>query len=146
MRPAAALIIVTVLAACAVGPDFERPEPPAADRFTADPLPATTASAPVQKGAAQRFLAGRDLPGEWWQLFRSPALDALTKDAIKASPNIKSAEAALRQAREMRFAGEGAFFPLVQGSFNASRNKTAASVSPATATGSLYYNQYTAQL
>jgi NodT family efflux transporter outer membrane factor (OMF) lipoprotein len=34
----------------------------------------------------------------------------------------------------------------VQGSFSASRNKTAASVSPATATGSLYYNQYTAQL
>ena len=139
-------VMFIVLAGCAVGPDFERPEPPAAERFTADPLPAATTSAPVAKGEAQQFLAGRDLPGEWWNLFRSAALDALIKDALKANPNIKAAEAALRQAREMRLAGEGAFFPLVQGSFNASRNKTAGSVSPATASGGLYYNQYTAQL
>jgi NodT family efflux transporter outer membrane factor (OMF) lipoprotein len=138
--------IALMLSACTVGPDFERPEPPAADRFTADPLPAATTAAPVEKGEAQRFLAGRDLPGEWWNLFHSPALDGLIKDAVKASPNLNAAEAALRQAREMRLAGEGAFFPLVQGSFNASRNKTAASLTPVPAGNSLYYNQYTAQL
>jgi NodT family efflux transporter outer membrane factor (OMF) lipoprotein len=138
--------VALLLAGCTVGPDFERPQPPAADRFTAEPLPAATVSAWIEKGEAQRFSIGRDLPSEWWNLFHSPALDALIKDALKASPNIKAAEAALRQAREIRLAGEGAFFPLAQGSFNSSRNKTAASVSPATASGSLYYNQYTAQL
>ena len=137
---------IALLSACTVGPDFERPEPPNVDRYTADPLPRATASARVEKGEAQHFLAGRDLPGEWWNLFRSPALDALITDAVKASPNLKAAEAALHQAREMRLAGEGAFFPLVQGSFNASRNKTAASLTPVPAGGSLYYNQYTAQL
>jgi NodT family efflux transporter outer membrane factor (OMF) lipoprotein len=142
----AAAAIALMLSGCTVGPDFERPEPPSADRYTADPLPTATKSAPVEKGEAQHFLAGRDLPSEWWTLFRSPALDALIKDAIKASPNLAAAEAALRQARELRLAGEGAFFPLAQASFNASRNKTAASVSPATASGALYYNQYTAQL
>src|SRR5260221_6067981 len=137
---------IALLSACTVGPDFERPEPPNVDRYTADPLPRATESARVEKGEAQHFLAGRDLPGEWWNLFRSPALDALITDAVKASPNLKAAEAALHQAREMRLAGEGAFFPLVQGSFNASRNKTAASLTPVPAGGSLYYNQYTAQL
>jgi NodT family efflux transporter outer membrane factor (OMF) lipoprotein len=144
MRAAAGILLM--LAACTVGPDFERPRPPTSDRYTADPLPAVTVSAPVAQGEAQHFLPGRDLPGEWWRLFRSPPLDALVKDAIKANPNLATAEAALRQAHELRLAGEGAFFPLVQGSLNASRNKTAATVSPATATGALYYNQYTALL
>jgi NodT family efflux transporter outer membrane factor (OMF) lipoprotein len=138
--------LLVLFAGCTVGPDFVRPEAPAADRFTADPLPSQTASAGVSGGAAQRFTADRDIPAEWWTLFHSPALDALIKDAIKASPNLAAAEAALRQARELRKAGEGAFWPLVQGSFDASSNKTAATVSPATASGALYYNLYTAQL
>jgi NodT family efflux transporter outer membrane factor (OMF) lipoprotein len=138
--------MMLLFAGCAVGPDFERPEAPNADRYTADPLPSATASAAVEKGEAQRFLPGRDISGEWWNLFHSPALDALIKDAVKASPNLKAAEAALRQAREMRLAGEGAFFPQVQAGFNASRNKTAATLTPVPAGGSLYYNQYTAQL
>lgn len=142
----AAITVPLLLCACAVGPDFERPEPPAVDRYTADPLPADTVSAPAAKGEAQRFDIGRDIPGEWWTLVHSPALDALIRDAMKASPNIAAAEAALRQSRELRLAGEGAFYPTLLGGFNASRNKTGASVSPATASGGLYYNQYTAQL
>jgi NodT family efflux transporter outer membrane factor (OMF) lipoprotein len=143
---ASLLSSLLLLCSCEVGPDFERPEAPATERYTGDPLPAATASAPVEKGEAQRFQAGRDIPAEWWNLFHSTALDALIKDAVKASPNLKAAEAALRQSRELRLAGEGAFFPLVQGSFNASRNKTAASLTPVPAGNSLYYNQYTAQL
>ena len=88
-----------LLAGCAVGPDFERPAAQTTDRFTRDPLPATTASAPVAGGAVQRFVQDRDIPGEWWTLFHSPALDALIKQALKASPNIAAAEAALRQRR-----------------------------------------------
>jgi NodT family efflux transporter outer membrane factor (OMF) lipoprotein len=131
---------------CAVGPDFLRPDPPATERYTADKLPVQTASATIAAGAAQRFAAAADIPGEWWALFHSPALDALIKEALAANPTITAAEAALRQARELRKAGEGAFFPLVQASFDASRNKTGGQLSPATASGALYYNQYTAQL
>lgn len=141
-----AVAIALMLSACTVGPDFERPAALGTDHYTADPLPSSTSSAPVEKGQAQRFLAGRDLPGEWWNLFHSQALDGLIKEAVKASPSLRAAEAALGQARELRLAGEGAFFPLVQGNFNASRNKTAASLTPVPAGGSLYYNQYTAQL
>lgn len=143
----AALSLLTfVLAGCAVGPDFVRPAAPATERYTADPLPARTASAASTGGVPQRFIAAADIPGEWWKLFRSPGLDALIKQALKANPTLAAAEAALRQARELRKAGEGAFFPLVQGSFTASRNKTGGQLSPATASGALYYNQYTAQL
>ena len=136
----------TVLAGCAAGPDFLRPGPPAAERYTADPLPAQTASASVPGGASQHFAIGRDIPGDWWTLFRSPALDALVKEALAANPTLAAAQAALRQARELTKAGEGAFFPLVQGSFAASRNKTGGQFSPNTASGALYYNQFTPEL
>ena len=46
----------------------------------------------------------------------------------------------------MREAGEGAFFPLVQAEFTASRNKTAGQLSAPTASGVYYFNQYTPQL
>jgi NodT family efflux transporter outer membrane factor (OMF) lipoprotein len=136
----------TVLAGCAVGPDFLRPGRPTAERYTADPLPAQTASASVPGGASQHFAIGRDIPGDWWTMFHSPALDALVKEAIAANPNLTAAQAALRQAHELTKAGEGAFFPLVQGSFAASRNKTGGQFSPNTASGALYYNQFTPEL
>jgi NodT family efflux transporter outer membrane factor (OMF) lipoprotein len=139
-------LALVLLAGCAVGPDFVPPEAPKVDRFTADPLPAATASSAAAGGAAQRFIAGHDVPGDWWTLFHSPALDALINEALAANPTLAAAEAALRQAHELTLAGEGAFFPTLLGGFNASRNKTAASLSPATASGAVFYNLYTAQL
>jgi NodT family efflux transporter outer membrane factor (OMF) lipoprotein len=138
--------VAMLLAGCAVGPEFERPDAPAVERYTKDPLPEATAASAVTGGAAQRFLAGRDIPGEWWQVFHSAPLDALIEEALKANPTVTAAQAALRQAHELTLAGEGAFFPTVQAGFNASRNKTAQSLSPATASGNLYYSLYTAQL
>jgi NodT family efflux transporter outer membrane factor (OMF) lipoprotein len=135
-----------LLEGCAVGPDFLRPDPPSVERYTPDPLPVQTASAAGTGGAAQRFLADRDIPAEWRQLFHSAALNALIDEALQANPTVMAAEAALRQAHELTLAGEGAFFPTVQAGVNASRNKTAASLSPATASGSLYYSLYTGQL
>jgi NodT family efflux transporter outer membrane factor (OMF) lipoprotein len=135
-----------LLVACAVGPDFTRPAPPAVGRYTADPLPPVTAAAPGPGGAAQRLALGRDIPGEWWTLFRSPALDSLIKDALRRSPTITAAVAALRQAHELTLAGKGTLFPLVQAGLNASRNKTPAVLGATPASNALYYNLYTPQL
>ncbi len=140
------LVVPILLAGCAVGPDFERPKAPDVERYTPKPLPVRTASAAVTGGAAQRFLADRGIPGEWWQLFHSAPLNALIDEALKANPTVAAAEAALRQAHELTLAGEGAFYPTIQAGFNASRNRTAASLSPATASGNLYYSLYSAQL
>ena len=135
-----------LVAGCAVGPDFLRPDAPQAERFTHTPLPAATASAPGTGGAAQRFLAARDIPGEWWTLFHSPALNALVAKAFEANPTLAAAEATLRQAHELTLAGRGAFFPTALVGLGASRNKTASSLSPATFSGNFYYSLYTTQL
>ena len=146
MPSAAVLLILLLLAGCAVGPDFKRPAAPAVDGYTAERLPAVTAAAPGHGGAPQRFAAGRDIPGEWWTLFRSAPLNALIAEALRANPTLASAQAALRQAHELTLAGEGAFFPKLQGSLDASRNKAAAAIGPNTSGDALYYSLYNAQL
>ena len=75
---AAAGCTVLGLAAC-VGPNFHRPAPPAVDRYTAEALPAETASAQGPGGEAQKFLVEKDIPRDWWTRFGSEELDALVE-------------------------------------------------------------------
>jgi len=60
---------------CAVGPDFAAPTAPDVSRYTKEALtPRTTATVDVPlHGKAQHFVNGRDIPAEWWALFRSRA-------------------------------------------------------------------------
>jgi NodT family efflux transporter outer membrane factor (OMF) lipoprotein len=112
-----------LLAGCAVGPDFRTPAAPNPAGYTAAALPAATSASPGKGGASQRFLAGRDIPAQWWELFHSPALDRLVQLAFANSPNLAAAQAALREARENRRAQLGVFFPQVDAGFTAEHSK-----------------------
>lgn len=120
----AATAALALLAGCAVGPDFLRPAAPDVKGYTAEPLPAETAHAAVHGGAAQHFVSGEDIPGQWWRLFHSPPLDKLITEALTANPDIAAAQASLRQAKETLAAGEGAFFPQVNSSLGIEREKS----------------------
>jgi NodT family efflux transporter outer membrane factor (OMF) lipoprotein len=122
-RSVFAAAALALLAGCAVGPDFHRPVPPDTTGYTAEPLPAETAHAEVHGGEAQRFAAGEDIPGQWWTLFHSAPLNALIERALKANPDVAAAQASLRQAKENVYAGEGAFFPSVDGDLSATRER-----------------------
>jgi NodT family efflux transporter outer membrane factor (OMF) lipoprotein len=125
--------------ACAVGPDYKKPPPPPAAAYSPTKL--------VARDTAQTYVEGLDIPGQWWNLFHSPALNALIDRALTANPSLEAAQAALRQARENVYAQEGSFFPSISASFEPSRTKTATrSVSIASANGSPYFSLYTAQL
>ena len=80
-----------LLANCAVGPDFQRPSAPETAGYTREPLAAQTVAADVAGGAAQRLVEGLDIPGQWWTLFRSPPLNALIEQSLKANPNLEAA-------------------------------------------------------
>ena len=139
----ASLLSAVLLGACAVGPDWRGQYPPDIHSLTETPVPTTLGA----NGDVQRLVPGRDIPGDWWTLYRSPALDALVRRALTSNPSLDAAQAALRQAKENVYAQEGSYYPNVSGNFNASRNKTAtANLSPNSATGSPYYNLTTAQL
>ena len=127
MRRLRSILAMTASAAllvgCEVGPDFERPAAPQSAVYTAEPLPASTTPADTHGGEVQRLIGGRDLPADWWALYRSAALNALIAEAIRANPNIAAAQAALRQAHELELAGIGALLPSVTAGASATRGK-----------------------
>jgi NodT family efflux transporter outer membrane factor (OMF) lipoprotein len=132
---------------CAVGPDFERPAAPDVSGYTSAPLPEQTASADVKGGAAQHFVQALDIPGQWWTLFHSTALNTLIDEALKNNPTLPAAEAALRQAWENVYAAEGAFLPTAVVSYAPSSNKTATGVTfTGASSGSPYFTLHTAQV
>jgi NodT family efflux transporter outer membrane factor (OMF) lipoprotein len=145
----AAIAWLAGLAACAVGPNFKPPAPPTATDYGSASVPQETASAPGADGNAQRFVAGMDIPGDWWTLFQSPKLSALVEQALRANPNGAAAAAALRQANELYLAQRASYLPVVQGSFSANRAENAVNTlaNPTNLPQSAaYYNLYTAQL
>jgi NodT family efflux transporter outer membrane factor (OMF) lipoprotein len=142
----AALAVAALVSGCAVGPDFKAPAPPETDRYTREPLAAATAATASQQGAAQHFDARRDIPGDWWTVFHSRGLNALVEESLKANPNLQSALASLRAAKESVAAQQGKFFPTVQANFSPSRQLTSQSLSPVLASGQNPYSLYTAQV
>jgi NodT family efflux transporter outer membrane factor (OMF) lipoprotein len=130
-----------------VGPNFHKPAPPQVDRYTIDAQPVETASAPGPGGAAQKFLAEREVPRNWWTLFGSAELNGMVTESLRANPNVLSAQAALRQALENTAAQRGSYFPTVQAGFDASRNLNATGVlAPNLASGTALYNLFTPQV
>ena len=107
-QSACLLVILAMLAACAVGPNFVRPSPPAEGRYTVEPLVAATVEADNQ---TQRFIPGAALTADWWRLFRSAQLDAVVGQALANNPTLQAAEASLRQSQHQLRAGYGVFFP-----------------------------------
>lgn len=87
------LLATTALSACAVGPDYHRPQTPAsaAAPFIGSTAPQVSDAAPDD---------------HWWQLYSDPALDRLVADALAANTDIRVALANLEKARaQLRGAG-----------------------------------------
>src|SRR4029453_13471191 len=90
----ASISAVLLLSACAVGPDFKRPDEPAASRYTRE-TPAETAD------PAQRPVYGQTPPNDWWSLFQSTELNALMEQAKQANYTLAAARSTLAQANEL---------------------------------------------
>jgi NodT family efflux transporter outer membrane factor (OMF) lipoprotein len=76
-----AVAVATVLAGCAIGPDYKRPDTAVTDHYK-NPV----ASIPP-------------VPDEWWTLFNDPVLNDLEQQVIVSNQNIAEASAAYMQAR-----------------------------------------------
>jgi NodT family efflux transporter outer membrane factor (OMF) lipoprotein len=98
------------LGGCAAGPNFTRPTPPSAARYTADTLRGEEGSA---NDAAQHLALGREIEGNWWTLFRSDAIDQLVTQAVAHNRSLAASTATLRQAQELALAQAGSRYPQV---------------------------------
>jgi NodT family efflux transporter outer membrane factor (OMF) lipoprotein len=141
-----AVLACSLIAGCAVGPDFKKPAAPDVTGYTAVPLAATVATPDVAGGEAQRFAQGSDIPADWWTLFHSQPLNDLIEQSLKNNPDLKAAQAALSVARENSLAQHGAFFPSVTAGFSANRYQQPGSLAPVPSNNAFRYDLFTPQV
>jgi NodT family efflux transporter outer membrane factor (OMF) lipoprotein len=121
---ACATVALTVLAGCAVGPNFKSPAPPATGHYTRAPEPLATVAAPGRSGGAQTLSTERDIPADWWTLFHSKPLDDLMRAALADSPTVQAASATLLSAALNYKAQRGALLlPGFNGQLQAERER-----------------------
>ncbi len=105
-------VVLAVLCSCAVGPDYKRPEvtniTPADWRWKiAEPKDA------IPKG-------------EWWRLFKDPALDELEAGALSNNQNLRAAMARIDEYRAAARLSRSQFFPELSLDPAFSRQRTSA--------------------
>jgi NodT family efflux transporter outer membrane factor (OMF) lipoprotein len=128
-RARVGILATLALAGCTLGPNFHTPPAPATQHYTPGPQPEHTVEAPGVAGAAQTFVSERDIPADWWTLFQSAALDELVREALRDSPNIAAAKAALRSAEEGYKAQRGAsFLPSIDAQLQGTRERVPGAV------------------
>lgn len=109
--------LLALLSACAVGPDYRRPELPLqVDRF---------------KEAGGDWQAAQPADsldrGRWWQLFQDPQLDELAAALEVSNQNVAAAQAAYAQTRALLHGQEATLFPTVDLNAGATRSGTKSS-------------------
>ncbi len=108
------------IAGCAVGPNFVRPSAPLATHYSSGADPTETSDA---NGTKQRFSPGATVSAEWWQLFKSAQLDGLMATALANNPGLEAAQASLRMSEHTLLSGYGIFYPQIDGSAAATRQR-----------------------
>ncbi|WGS49905.1 efflux transporter outer membrane subunit [Paraburkholderia sp. D15] len=108
---AVAAALASLLAACAVGPDYQRP---------AAQIPASYKEAAPGWKVAQP--SDRQDRGDWWTIYQDPQLNALEDKLNVANQTIAQYAAAYRQARALVGEARAAYFPTIGASAGATRS------------------------
>ncbi|CAI8962819.1 efflux transporter outer membrane subunit [Pseudomonas sp. IT-P4] len=103
-------LCVAMLSACAVGPDYQRPQ-------TAEP-----AQYKAAEGWRQANPSDALARGAWWELYGDRQLNELIEKLNSANQTVAQSEAQYRQAQALVRSARGAFFPTVD--LNVSKNRS----------------------
>jgi len=108
----AAVVLLLLLGGCMLGPDYRRPDAPAAPQF--------------KEAQGWREAQPRDqLPkGSWWGVFGDAELDRLMQQVDVSNQNIRIAEARLRQARGVADQARAGLFPVASANASGIRTKS----------------------
>ncbi|MDE2343821.1 MAG: efflux transporter outer membrane subunit [Betaproteobacteria bacterium] len=109
-----AVAATLLLAGCAMGPDYVRPQA------------ATPASFQVPPGWKVAEPHDADIPADWWQLFRDQRLGDLERRVAESNQTLAQKEAALRQARALVQTAQAGLFPTLNLNVGSTRNRASA--------------------
>jgi len=122
-RQRSSLVVLLAIAAfqftgCTVGPKYRRPaaEVPPAYKEVGDWKPAQPND--------------QNLPGNWWEIFQDPQLNALEAQVNVSNQNLKAAEAQYTQARALLRYQRADYFPTVNVNPSVTRNSYSANRQP----------------
>lgn len=125
-RPLVVGIASAMLAACAVGPDFVRPDMPVPEQFTRVASSADAGSqAPAQNGS---FALSID--NEFWRGFSDPLLTRLVEDALSANHDLRIALANYDRANALLRGAKFDYFPTITAHAEASDGRASADQAP----------------
>lgn len=124
LRSAAAGMALLALAACAVGPNYHRPDAPTAPAYKED-----QGWKPAKPGEIEA-----DKP--WWSIYDDALLDSLERQVEVSNQTLKADEAAYRSAVEQIGIDRGTLFPSVSANAGVTRSGSASGVNQAITTSS----------
>ncbi|WP_248799291.1 efflux transporter outer membrane subunit [Pseudomonas sp. MWU13-2105] len=99
LRPIALLVSASLMAGCAVGPDYQRPDAPLSDRYQGQPA------------VEQRPVATPASLVAWWEGFGDPVLTDFVSKALEQNLDLAQASARVTQARAGLGAANAALLP-----------------------------------
>jgi NodT family efflux transporter outer membrane factor (OMF) lipoprotein len=107
LKPLVVALFASQLTACAVGPDYIRPQAPVASEFK---------EIKGWKTAQPRDTA---ISGQWWEIFNDPKLNEL-ESQVASNQSLIQAEAQYRQAQGLVQSAQSSLLPVfnLNGSFN----------------------------
>ncbi|MFJ3483341.1 efflux transporter outer membrane subunit [Pseudomonas sp. NPDC090202] len=125
-----------LLNACAVGPDYKKPEMPTPAQFK------------QAEGWTQANPSDAIARGAWWEIYGDAQLNALVEKLNTSNFTIAQSEAQYRQAEALVKSARGAFFPTLDlsASKNRSSQGTGSSSSSLSSSSSGIRNTYSTQL
>lgn len=111
LRPVACAALLAFLAACASGPDYQRPsvDVPAAFK-EADGWQVTQAVDPASRGP-------------WWSVYGDAQLDELVAQVAVSNQTVVAAEASVRQAQAALGAANAAYLPTLSADLSSTRSR-----------------------
>jgi NodT family efflux transporter outer membrane factor (OMF) lipoprotein len=110
LRPLLASAALTTLAACTVGPDYQKPSAP---------VPATYKEIDGWKPATPMQAASGEA---WWSIYNDPVLDGLERQIDISNQTLKASEAAYRLSQALVAEARAGFFPTFDLTGSALRN------------------------
>lgn len=110
LKPLSIGLVAAALSACAIGPDYKRPEAPTAPAYkeAGDWLSATPSD------NAPR--------GAWWEAFQDPQLNELEKQVVISNQTLAQAEAQYRQATALLRQTRAGFLPTISAGASVQRS------------------------
>src|SRR6266849_6490102 len=109
LRSTLLVISIPLLAGCAVGPNYKRPQAAVPSQWTVAPTRGTERKSPETD--------------DWWASFQDPELNSLVERSAKQNLDLKLALERVQEARAARGVARSGYFPSIDGAASATRNR-----------------------